>query len=125
MTVFVSPLPKTWLIDIDGVIFVHNRHKEGEDALLPGTIEFFQSIPAEDYIILLTAREEQYRAATEAALGKFKLRYNHIVFGLPPGERMLINDRKLSGLPTAHAFNLPRDSGPGELVNHIIRRQDL
>ena len=32
-----------------------------------------------------------------------------IVYGLPYGERILINDRKPSGLPTAIAVNTDRD----------------
>ncbi len=120
MTLTVSPLPKTWLIDVDGTLFAHNGHLSGEDRLLPGAKAFLAALPAEDRVILLTARGETHRAATLAALARHGLRYDDILFGLPVGERLLINDRKPSGLATAHAINLDRDQGPAALLGDIV-----
>ncbi|OIQ90885.1 hypothetical protein GALL_272220 [mine drainage metagenome] len=120
MTLTVSPLPKTWLIDVDGTLFAHNGHLAGEDRLLPGAKDFLAALPAADRVILLTARSEAHRAATLAALARHDLRYDDILFGLPVGERLLINDRKPSGLATAHAINLDRDQGPAALLNDIV-----
>ena len=40
---------------------------------------------------------------------KNKLRYDYILTGMPFGERILVNDRKPSGLNTAYAINKDRD----------------
>lgn len=66
----LSGLTKTWLIDIDGTIFQHNGYKNGEDVLLDGVHEFFDSISSNDAVVLLTARSELVREQTELALKK-------------------------------------------------------
>lgn len=112
----LSALPKTWIIDLDGVIFRHNSHLTGPDVLLDGVKAFFGRIPAEDSIVIFTAREERFRAATLASLQAHGLRWTQILFGLPVGERICINDRKPSGLAMSHAVNLERDRGLADLA---------
>jgi hypothetical protein len=112
----LSSLPHTWIIDIDGTIVKHNGHKGCGDQLLAGVKEFWQRIPAEDTIILMSAREEFYAKATLEFLLNHGLRYDRVIFGLPQGERILINDIKPSGLNTALAINVMRDRGLDELV---------
>lgn len=107
----LSSLAKTWLIDVDGTIFRHNENFNEEDVLLPGVAALFSTIPIEDMIILLTARGELAREATTSALTKYGIRFNEIIFNIPRGERLLINDIKPSGLLTAYAFNVARDGG--------------
>lgn len=107
----LSPLPHLWLIDIDGTMLVHNGHLAGQDSLLPGVVAFWNTIPAGDTIILLSARQEIWREATLAWLGEQGLRFDQALFGLPTGERILINDKKDSGLATALAVNLARNTG--------------
>jgi hypothetical protein len=115
-----SPLPKTWLLDLDGVVFRHNGHREGPDEVLPGVQSFWRRVAPGDHIVLLTARSEAYREVTLEALARHGLRFDQILFGLPVGERILLNDRKPSGLATAFAVNLTRDQGlegfPGALA---------
>lgn len=82
--------------------------------LLPGVSEFWRRIPENDIIILLTSRTEAQAEATRATLQRFGLRHDKVIFDLPFGERVLINDEKPSGLKTAYGINLPRDVG---LVN--------
>jgi hypothetical protein len=107
----LSSLPHTWIIDIDGTILKHNGHKEHGDQLLAGVKDFWQRIPVEDTIILMSAREERYVEDTLSFLRNNGLRYDQAIFGLPKGERVLINDIKPSGLHTALAVNLSRDEG--------------
>ena len=57
----LSPLPHTWIFDVDGTICVHNGYKNGGDVLLDGVKDLFAKIPADDMIILLTSRKEQER----------------------------------------------------------------
>lgn len=111
MEIVVSRLSHTWLIDIDGTIIKHNSHKNGGDELIPGTKEFWEAIPKDDVIILLTARKESERLSTIETLNRECLRFDHIIFGLPTGERILINDSKPTGLKTAIAINPSRDIG--------------
>ena len=111
ISVDLSPLPHLWLIDIDGTIIAHNSHLSGQQELLSGVKKFWNSIPEDDVIILLTARDESFRSLTLDFFNNHNLRFNQIIFGLPIGERILINDLKESGLITAYALNVTRDSG--------------
>lgn len=114
----VSPLGKTWILDLDGTIVKHNGYKiDGKDTFLPGAKEFLDSIPDTDQIIFLTSRKDtleegQTRTAkqlTEEFLKENHIRYDHIIWNAPYGERILINDSKPSGLPMAYAVCPKRD----------------
>jgi hypothetical protein len=107
----LSRLPHTWLIDVDGTILRHNGHLQGCDELLPGVKAFWEAIPGEDVVVLLSARKEEERATTLDFMQKHKLRVDYAIFGLPKGERVLINDLKPRGMNTAMALNVPRDHG--------------
>lgn len=109
--VVLSSLQHTWLVDIDGTILKHNAQKAGGDELLAGVREFWASIPGADVIILLSARTIEEMPETLKFLDAKHIRYNHAIFGLPKGERILINDEKPSGLLTAKAVNIRRDAG--------------
>ncbi len=107
----ISTLGHTWLIDIDGTIVEHNGYLTGEDKLLPGVKEFWKEIPEKDFIILLTARPQDYWKETLEFIKSQGLRFDHAIFNLPTGERILINDSKPSGLDTAIGINLERNIG--------------
>lgn len=109
MKYIFSPLPKTWIIDLDGTIVKHNGYKMDGEELLEGSFEFFQKLPESDFIIILTARSEQYKTETIEFLKKSKVRFDKIIFDIPPGERILINDNKPSNLQMAYAINKKRD----------------
>lgn len=106
----LSTLAKTWIFDLDGTIVKHNGYKtDGRDSLLPGAREYLEKIPPEDKIIFLTSREEKYREATVRFLVDNGIRYDGILFGMPLGERIVVNDRKPSGIEMAVALNMDRD----------------
>lgn len=106
----VSALGKTWVFDIDGTIVKHNGYKiDGEDTFLPGAKEFLLTIPATDKVVLLTSRTEEYKEKTEQFFEKNGVEYHAIIYGVPYGERILVNDRKPSGLNMAIAVNTTRD----------------
>ena len=107
----LSSLPKTWILDLDGTILVHNGYKNGGDRILPGVKEFFDKIPETDYILILTARKEEVLESSIKFLKDNGIRYNEILADIPFGERILLNDMKDSGLKTAYAINLKRDEG--------------
>ena len=106
----VSALGKTWIFDLDGTLVKHNGYKvDGVDTLLPGAAEFVRGLPPEDLVVILTSREESYREETLAFLRGKGIRFDHIIFGAPYGERIVVNDAKPSGLKTALAINTQRD----------------
>jgi hypothetical protein len=108
----LSPLPHLWIFDFDGTLVEHNGYKTGEDKWLPGALEFLKSIPEEDYILILTARFEDFAPAkTRDFLARSGVRYNQILFNMPQGERILINDNKPSGLCCAYAITPSRNEG--------------
>lgn len=108
--IVLSTLPKTWIFDLDGTILKHNGYKiDGYDTVLSGAKEYLGTIPPEDRVIFLTSRTEEYRDSTVSFLAEAGIGYDVILFNMPMGERILVNDRKPSGLDMAVAFNLNRD----------------
>lgn len=106
----LSTLPHTWILDVDGTLVKHNGYKiDGYDTLLDGVKEFFNKIPPDDKVILLTAREGKYLEDLKIFLKENSIRYDYILTDIPMGERILVNDRKPSGLNTAYAVNKGRD----------------
>lgn len=116
----LSTLPKTWIFDIDGTIAKHNGYKiDGYDTLLDGAKEYINNIPEEDFILIVTSRTDEYKDITLNFLQQNGIRYNQIIFNMPMGERILVNDRKPSGLDMSVAINIDRDQFE---VPEIIRK---
>ena len=108
--IVMSTLPKTWILDLDGTILKHNGYKiDGVDTLLDGAKEYLDALPADDRIVILTSRTDEYKQMTLDYLSENGIRYDEIIFNIPYGERIVVNDRKPSGLDMAFAFNLNRD----------------
>lgn len=109
-TLELSTLAKTWILDIDGTLVKHNGYKiDGHDTLLDGVKEFFEKISPHDKVVLLTARKEEYLPALKEFLKANNIRYDYLLTDMPMGERILVNDRKPSGLDMAFAINKNRD----------------
>lgn len=108
--IILSSLNKTWIFDIDGTIVKHNGYKiDGVDTLLDGAKEFINNIPENDMIIFITSRTDEYKKSTIDFLESNNIRYNHIIFNAPYGERIIINDMKPSGLNMSYAINSKRN----------------
>ena len=106
----ISPMPKTWILDLDGTLVVHDGpYILGKDEFLPGAREFLDSIPRRDMIIFLTARSDYEKPHTMRFLKENNVRYDHIIFNAGEGERIMINDMKPDGLVTAYAVNTKQD----------------
>lgn len=106
----LSTLPKTWIFDLDGTLLKHNGYKiDSEDTILPGVLEYLDTIPDEDKIIIFTSRTDEYKKMTIRFLKKHNIRYDEILFNIPMGERIVVNDRKPSGIDMAVAVNMDRD----------------
>lgn len=109
----LSSLSKTWILDLDGTIVKHNGYIiDGFDTLLPNIERLLCNIQKEDTVILLTARSHKFAVTTKEFLRKNNIRYNYILFDMPHGERIVINDNKASGLKTAVAVNTDRNIVP-------------
>ena len=122
-TLRLSTLPKTWVFDVDGTLVIHNGHLRPQgDELLPGVKDFFASLPAQDAVVLLTARKKELGPALEAFLTANGIRYDAILYGMPAGERILVNDCKPSGLLTAVAVNKKRNDA---LFIHTVLDESL
>ena len=124
-------LNKTWFIDIDGTIVKHLYNdsidsaieKEGEKSHLMETpikqsINFLNSIPLNDIIVLTTARDSKHKDHTLKMLEHYNIKYDRILFDLCSGPRYIINDTKPAGvmgnkkpIQTAFAINVERDVG--------------
>lgn len=108
--IILSTLAKTWIFDLDGTLVKHNGYKiDGYDTLLDGVLEYLECIPTEDRIIIFTSRTEEFRELTLDFLKKNNVRYDKILFDMPMGERIVVNDRKPSGIDMAISLNLDRD----------------
>lgn len=59
--------------------------------------------------MFLTSRTDREKELTEAFLDAHHIRYDAVIYNAPYGERILINDKKPSGLRTAIAVNTQRD----------------
>lgn len=106
----LSTLAKTWIFDLDGTIVKHNGYRTDEgDILLSGAKEYLDEIPQEDRIVIFTSRKEEYREMTIRFLMENDIRYDVILFDMPMGERIVVNDRKPSGIEMAVALNIDRD----------------
>lgn len=105
-----SSLNKTWIFDVDGTLVKHNGYKiDGYDTLLDGVKDFFDNLDSKDTVILLTARKDVYLEDLKKFLKDNNLRYDYLLSGMPMGERILVNDRKPSGLDMAFSVNKNRD----------------
>ena len=106
----LSTLPKTWIFDLDGTLLKHNGYKiDGKDTLLDGAKAYIDGIPQEDKIIIFTSRTDEYKQMTLQFLNENNIRYDEILFNMPMGERIVVNDRKPSGIDMAVALNTDRD----------------
>lgn len=106
----MTALPKTWILDLDGTIVKHNGYKlDGVDSLLDGAKDLLAQISDEDMIIFVTSRTLEYKESTERFLQENGIRFDHIIYGAPYGERILINDSKPSGRIMAYAIAPDRD----------------
>lgn len=111
MTLPLSELSHTWILDLDGTLLKHNGYKlDGVDSFLEGAEEFLAGIHPDDMVILLTSRPESMRQFTESFLQEHHVRFDHMICGVPYGERIVVNDEKPSGLPMAIAVSKKRDS---------------
>ncbi len=107
----LSTLRHTWILDLDGTIVKHNGYRlDGYDSFLEGAEEFLKNIDKDDMVIFLTSRTNETKERTEQFLKDHHVHFDAILYNVPYGERILINDSKPSGLRMAIAVERERDS---------------
>ena len=124
-------LKRTWFIDIDGTVVKHNSNVKIDEAIegkgndsylietpIKESVDFLDSLPNGDTIILTTARDSRHASHTIKMLKHYDIRYDRIMFDLMAGPRVLVNDIKPVGtagnkvpMKTAFAINTNRDEG--------------
>jgi len=101
---------KTLFVDFDGTTFEH-----ATENILPGTKEKFDEWHEKGYtIIITTARPSSAKEQTIKALDDNELYYDAVIFDLPNGDRVVLNDLK-EGRERAFAYNVERNGGIGHL----------
>jgi hypothetical protein len=56
----------------------------------------------------------------KTALERHGIRYDKVLFEMPKGEGILLNDTKPSGLKTAFAINVARDAGLEGMASSFV-----
>ncbi len=104
---------KTIFCDIDGCLIEHQDFYSENMKVLPGTLEKLKEWDRAGYkLILTTGRRESSRNITVEHLEKAGIHYDHLIMGLGPDERVIINDKKPSSEEnTASSINLVRNQG--------------
>jgi ribonucleotide monophosphatase NagD (HAD superfamily) len=109
--------PKTIISDIDGTLIEQSDIKNIVDSnhemkLLPGVREKLNEWEKHGYnIVLITGRKESLRQITELQLRKAGICYDHLIMGVGPGPRYLLNDAKPNGQVTAFSYCMKRNQG--------------
>ena len=124
-------LSKTWFVDLDGTVLEHQSNESLDTIIenypdisptfekaLPGVIEFFQSLPKKDKVIITTARLKRHINHTLKVLEHVGMPYDDYIFEVESGPRVVVNDIKpkfMVGnelpLDTSYAINVMRDAG--------------
>ena len=109
---------KTIFCDLDGTLVKHCNPVEIQDPnlkleVLKGTHEKLRDWDNKGYTIIITTGRKESRPKCKTITKG--ILYDALIMGFGGGERILINDRKTDGTPTALAINLPRNSGVSEI----------
>jgi histidinol phosphatase-like enzyme len=103
---------KNYIVDIDGVLVENGSEffspKWENTKQIKENVEKINKLYDEgNYIILMTARKENYKEATKNVLKGVK--YHQLIMGVLHGSRVTINDYS-SFYPTAESINIKRNA---------------
>ena len=111
--------PSSYIFDIDGVIFKHDKGSFSETGefhenpvRVKENIDFINHLyNSGSYIVLFSSRPESVFSKTTSDLKKAKVSYHKLILGATSGTRYLVNDIKPSNqsVNTAVAINTQRD----------------
>ena len=104
---------KTLFIDLDGTLVIHNYHPtETNDTVIGHAIHKLINWKKEgNVVVLTTARSREHTAMfVRRVYDDYGFVFDHILCGLPTGERILVNDSK-DGTSKATAVQIARNEG--------------
>jgi hypothetical protein len=108
---------ETIFVDLDGVLVQNSGQyfdpKWGTTDALDENVSYLihRKLSGKVHIIITTSRTKDAELATINQLKNLQIPYDRILFGLPHGRRVLINDYAPSNpYPSCYAVNLPRNS---------------
>ena len=113
---------ETIICDVDGVIL---KHKNCSNDLVDDNFIINNAASkiakwrkSGKLVVLSTARPERTKESFKTLLESLEIQYDHLVMGLNPGPRYLINDIKPSNplVRQSLSFNLTRDQGIDKLL---------
>jgi len=120
--------PPTVFVDLDGLVLRHrgkgaSAQWYGNAELLPGVREAFDEWEARGWgIVIITARKECVRYATEQSLKVEGLYWDQLIMGVTSGPRVMLNDEKPGQGTSALAFTSGRNVGLKEIA-HAMRNR--
>ena len=115
----------TIICDLDGIVFRnHSRWfppywEDADEPLMENvaTLRNWQAAGAQ--LIFMTARPEEYRLKTQAALEGLGLRVHALIMDCLHGRRFLVNDHAASNpFPSAVGISMPRD---GQMLGDYLK----
>lgn len=107
----------TLFVDLDGVLVLNSGQYRTPYWGTTGGIEENIAVlnrlheTGKVHIVITTARKEEYREATVEQLNRVGMRYDSIIFGLPHGKRIVVNDYAPSNpFKSCDSINIRRNS---------------
>mgnify|MGYP003440041575 FL=1 len=107
----------TLFVDLDGVLVLNSGQftepKWGTTDSIEENVAVLNRLheTGKVHLVITTARKEEYRDVTIEQLDKIGMRYDSIVFGLPHGKRIVVNDYAPSNpFKSCDSINIKRNS---------------
>lgn len=112
---------ETIFVDLDGTLILFNLEPERvTDRIIPSTMSYLIKKKAEGACIVCTTARSAWHTALAIANANIPLDFfDHILYDLPMGKRILINDTKDINTPSAEAMVLERDKGMSKPVAYM------
>lgn len=104
---------ETIFVDLDGTLILFNLEPERvTDRIIPSTMSYLIKKKAEGACLVCTTARNAKHTALAIANANIPLDFfDHILYDLPMGRRILINDHKDDSPLSAISINLFRDKG--------------
>ena len=107
----------TLFVDLDGTLVFNSAQyttpRWGESDGIQANIDVVNHLydSGKVHVVITTARKESYRDATYAQLDRLGVQFHSVVFDLPHGKRIVVNDYAPSNpFKSAEAINIKRNS---------------
>ncbi len=125
--------PSTYIFDIDGVIFHHDKgsfSESGDFEKYPKPIKKNKDLINAlynngSYIVLFSSRPESNYEKTNNNLKKIGLKFHKLILGATSGTRYLINDLKPSNLAISTAVGINSIRDKSIINNSIFQKYDF